>query len=90
MYENIDICGENETIIKLSKMAVLCKDPASLRRGFVPGHAVLKLLTCASAPDMSSKFSLHTLLCGGWNSYGKSSFPFYSASTMRVIAQTVV
>lgn len=57
-------------------MAVLCKDPASLRRGFVPGHAVLKLLlTCASAPDMSSKFSLSHLVVRRLEQLRKEVFP---------------
>ena len=56
-------------------MAVLCKDPASLRQGFVTGHAVLKLLTCASAPDMSSKFSLPRLVVRRLEQLWKDLFP---------------
>lgn len=69
-------------------MAVLCKDPASLRRGFVPGHAVLRLLTCASAPDMSSKFSPCCAEAGTVTERALS--PFTQQALWRVIAQTVV
>lgn len=60
-------------------MAVLCKDPASLRPRFVTGHAVLKLLTCASPPDMSSKFSLPHLVLRRLEQLRKA---VYSVSTM--------
>ena len=56
-------------------MAVLCEDPASLQLGFVTGYAVLKLLTCASAPDMSSKFSLPHLVLRRLERLRKELFP---------------
>ena len=56
-------------------MAVLCKDPAPLRRRFVTGHAALKLLTCSSAPDMSSKFSLPHLVVRRLEQLRKELFP---------------
>lgn len=56
-------------------MAVSCKDPASLRPRFVTGHAVLKLLTCASPPDMSSKFSLPHLVLRRLEQLRKELFP---------------
>lgn len=56
-------------------MVVLCEDPASLQLGFVTGYAVLKLLTCASAPDMFSKFSLPHLVLRRLERLRKELFP---------------